>query len=348
MTKRERLFKEYNDLLARGVSVEQAHSALVSKYNVSRTYIRGALSKARNRKQSAEIVYLDTHNLQVSSESNLNDIDKWNAALASLSKRKRWVTVAHIADVHFPHHDKQALALAYELIRRKQPDIIIVGSDTADFSVISSFGADPDEYEQITDVIDDFCEYYHPHVDELRAIAPNAIILFLMGNHEERIYAEMRENAPKLRRTIERAWVDAVRYGGRVLWIGNTQEVEIGYLLVKHGDRHNEGVAKSLLEQECYQVSVMAGHVHRLTTYTKTGRKYSVTAITSGCLCKPIPDYTAKKGKRPTNTWQQGMAFATVDMQGVDVFFENIAIKHIGNRLVAISDNSVVEMPLAA
>src|SRR5690606_238396 len=130
-----------------------------------------------------------------------------------------------------------ALNMAYRLMAHRQPDVIVVGSDTADFSVISSFKPSPDNDEQIDDELDELRRYWIPHIDTLRAAAPKAALVYILGNHEQRIYDHMADAAPKLRKTVERAWIDMVSYQGRVIWLGRTEEVEIGHLLVKHGDK---------------------------------------------------------------------------------------------------------------
>lgn len=274
------------------------------------------------------------------------DWDNWQDALSTFRTRG-YITVSHLCDIHFPDHDEAALNMAYRLVARKQPDVIVVGSDTADFSVISSFDPDPDANEDIDDVLFNFRDYWRPHIDNLNSIAPNAVKVMIVGNHEARIYSHVRNNAPKLRRTVEEAWLNTVRYGG-VLWVGHTQEVELSHLVCMHGNRHNEHIAKSLLEDQAYQVHIMAGHVHRSTSYTREGRKYPVTAITSGCLSKLIPSYVSSKGQSMRRKWNHGTAFANVDMRGTDVFFENVRFSSVDGRIVAMSDNQILEQGVAA
>lgn len=273
------------------------------------------------------------------------DSERWQDTLSTLRQREQYIRVAHLCDIHFPDHDEAALNLAYRLIARRQPHIIVVGSDTADFSLISSFTPSADHGEAVTDELDELRRYWMPHIDTLQSAAPNAALVFVMGNHEQRIFDFMEGNAPKLRKTVERAWVDTVSYQGRVMWLGRTEEVEIGHLLVKHGDATNEHAAKSLLEAESYQVSVMSGHIHRITNYSRMGRKYAVGAITSGCLCQLNAHYLKR---RPKRVWQHGTALATIDLKGTDVWFDNIAFQHVGAQLVAVSEGIVIAQPAAA
>lgn len=274
-----------------------------------------------------------------------DDRERWRDIVEALRTRERYVGVGHICDVHFPDHDEAALNLAYRLIARRQPNIIVVGSDTADFGLISSFTPNPDHDEDISDELDELRRYWIPHIDTLREIAPHATLVYILGNHEQRILDHMAENAPKLRRTVERAWIEMITYQGRVLWLGRTEEVEIGHLLVKHGDKTNEHVSKALLEAESYQVSVMAGHVHRLNTYYRTGRRYAVSGITSGCLCNLMPHYAKR---RPSRVWQHGTAFGVVDLQSTEVFLDNIEFHHTPTALIAASNGDIIAQPVIA
>lgn len=271
------------------------------------------------------------------------DWQRWQDTLSTLRHNTQFVTVSHLSDIHFGDHDESALNMAYELVRRKQPHIIVVGSDAADFGVLSSFTPNPDEHEAVDDVLDHFKRYWWAHIDKLRQVAPNAALVHIHGNHEQRIYRFMAENAPKLRLTVEQAWIEALTYQGRVMWIGRTEEVEIGNLLVKHGDRTNEHVAKSLLEDVSYQMSVMAGHVHRLTSYERAGRKYSIKAVTGGCLQNLVPAY--KRGKSKGRPQQQGTCFAVTDLRGTGTWFDNIEFVRSGKHLVAVTDNEWLQMP---
>lgn len=310
----------------------QSYRQIAAMYGVTEDTIRSRIKRYRKNLVPAVVLKKDNQPL---------DWERWQDTLSTLRTRG-YISVAHVCDVHFPDHDENALALAYELIRRNQPDVIVVGSDTADFGAISSFTPDPDENEAYADVLDNFNRYWKTHIDRLKTVAPAAALVFIMGNHEQRLYDFVANNAPKLRRTVEQAWIESVSYQGRVMWIGHTQEVEIGNLLVIHGNRHNEHVAKSLLEDASYQMSIMAGHVHRLTSYARSGRKYAVAAVTSGCLCQLHPIYM--KGKSMRRAWQHGTCFATVEMRSMDVWLNNIEFRQSPRGIVAVSGGEWIEI----
>ncbi len=249
----------------------------------------------------------------------------FNTALLALQRTKPVITVAHCADCHFPDHSPEALELTYAIYKRSKPDVIVVGSDEADFSVLSSFDPDPDAAEQTIDVLDDFSAFHRTHVERLRKAVPKALIVFIHGNHERRIFNFLAIHAPYMRRYVGRGWIDIVRAGGLCHWVGNVSEILItDHLLVKHGERSSEHVSKAMLVDAGYQVSIMAGHTHRLNQFTFKGYHRTVTAVTSGCLCKTVPGYMSSKGVKPLRQWQQGSAIARIDVASGNVWIENL------------------------
>ena len=146
--------------------------------------------------------------------------------------------------------------------------------------------------------------------------------MFVIGNHEKRIFDYINRQAPQVRKTVWRRFVEIVRCGGRVLWLGEVDAVRFGPLRVMHGNRHNQHVAQSLLQDAAYQTSVMAGHVHRLTFANKRGDDFPVSAVTSGCLCHYPAAYM--KRKTPTQRWMLGTAIAEVNLRGRDVHIDNL------------------------
>lgn len=276
-------------------------------------------------------------------DANQYDFDQWQQTKSDLRTNKGYIKLSHLSDLHKGDNDLDADEMNYRMVEINQPDVIVVGSDTADFSLISHFAPDPDDFEVVQDVIDDFSKFWQAHIDRLNLISPRSKLVFIYGNHEIRIHDWVAENAPKFRKTINRAWVEAVQYGGKVMYVGRTQELEIGNLLVKHGDVTSQNTSKALLDRVSYQMSVMAGHIHRVTSFTQQGRHYMVSAITAGCAQSLNPRYVKKKGLVPPRPWVHGTAFATVDMKSNYVSFENIVYQREFNKLIAITNGQIVE-----
>lgn len=250
------------------------------------------------------------------------DQGPWLQRLHYLYDNEPEIAVMHLCDIHYPFHNTPGLDLAYQLVEHVQPHVIVVGSDAADFSIISSFPKDPDVVEEGDDVLQTFEEFWNPHIHELRRRAPNATLVYILGNHDVRIYKFIMAMAPQVRRTIWAAFERIIRCGGAVKWIGETDQVRLGPLTVMHGNRINIHAAKALLEDAAYQTCISAGHVHRLTSWVKRGPDYQITGITSGCLCGYTAHYM--KHKTPTTRQQMGTAVNYVNLRGREVHQDNI------------------------
>jgi hypothetical protein len=232
-----------------------------------------------------------------------------------------YTTVMHLCDIHTPYQHAPALDVTYQLVRHVKPGFVVVGSDFFDFSSLSSFPQDADDAER-DDALDAVEGPYNAHIAAVTKAAPDAALVFVLGNHEKRVFDYINRQAPQVRRTVWRRFVDIIRCGGRVLWLGEVDSVRFGPLRVMHGNRHNQHVAASLLQDAGYQMHVMAGHVHRLTFANRRGEDYPVSAITSGCLCHHPAPYMRRK--TPTQKWMLGTAIAEVNLRGRDVHLDNL------------------------
>lgn len=267
----------------------------------------------------------------------------FQAALRKLQRTKRFLTVAHLSDVHYPDHDPKALQLAYQVIKEIQPDLIAVGSDGADFPTLSKFAPNPDEVERGRDVLKAYKGFHMEHAAKVHDAAPNAELFYIMGNHCVRIYNFVFEHAPKLRDTIEEAWIGAVRAGGLVHWLGNVSGVRIANaLIVKHGERTGVNAAKNMLIDRGGQISIMGGHVHHFSKYTITGEFKTVTAVTGGCLCNLRPSYLKVKGQQPLCDWQQGSTYAVVDTVKDNVWFTDCVFLPNKKGLYTMLDRQIL------
>jgi hypothetical protein len=249
------------------------------------------------------------------------DQGEWVRCLHQLASRKRVATVMHLADVHFPFQHGPALEVTYQLIEEAQPDIIVVGSDAFDFAMLSHFSHDADLNESEPDVLKEAERYWREFILRIRLVAPNAILVWIWGNHDQRLMKYLNDEAPKLRITTMEKFVEIVRCDGEVLYIGYTDYVRIGPLVVQHGYRTALNAAKNQLLDAGGQISTMAGHVHRTSEYEVRGEDFTVRSIVSGCLTN-YPHY--QKGRRQGAKWQLGTCVATVDFYSREVDFENL------------------------
>ena len=96
------------------------------------------------------------------------DQGPWLEWLHDAAAGRRYITVMHACDIHFPFEHGPALDVFYQLVERVQPDLIVVGSDSADFALISTFDKDADLDEATDDVLDEFERYWNPFIHRLK------------------------------------------------------------------------------------------------------------------------------------------------------------------------------------
>lgn len=250
------------------------------------------------------------------------DQGPWLEWLNDTAAGKRYITVMHLCDIHFPFQFDPALEVTYQLLRHINPDLIVVGSDAVDFALIGSVDQDPDIDEATSDVLDEFQEHWTPFVHKVCEAAPNAVLVWIWGNHERRIKRFLNKQAPKFRKRILRDFIEIIRCGAGVLYIGDTDYVRAGPLVVHHGTRTGFYAAKNSLLDAGGQISMMGGHVHYPSEFDIQGEDFTVRSIVSGCLCT-YPHYMT--GVRMTKPPQLGTGVGDVDLRSRDVELKNIS-----------------------
>lgn len=182
----------------------------------------------------------------------------------------------------------------------------------------------------------------HLFLQEQRAVAPDAKIILLEGNHDRRMQKFVQNNAlaafgikkanapeswpvmslPNLLRLDEIGveYIDA--YPAGMWWINEK-------LRAIHGDKVNSGGNTAMkYTNEMPHISTVFGHIHRQeiqskTTFDRNG-KIKVMGISPGCLCRVDGAVPSVKGSTDVNgrpvvyyeNWQQGMAVITYKPEG--------------------------------
>lgn len=234
-------------------------------------------------------------------------------------------------------HDEKALDICIKVVDDLQPEVIALVGDNLDLPEMGKYVTYP-AYAQTTQASIDratlFCA-------QLRAAAPNAKIIWLAGNHEERMPKYLVQNAGAaygLRKgNTPDSWpVLSVPYLCRMDEFGI--EYRPGYpasdywvnekLRIIHGDRvkSSGSTAHVYLNQE--KTSVIYGHIHRIETAFKTREDFdgprTIMAASPGCLARidgAIPstrggvDLDGRPLTRHEN-WQQGIGVVTYEDDG--------------------------------
>ena len=219
-------------------------------------------------------------------------------------------TVIFIADHQVPYQDKKAVRLSQRYIEDVQPDITVFGGDVLDFpNFTTKFLREQKSPEEVLKQIK-VARGYLEH-----AVMNSKRVVFIDGNHEERLRTYILDKAPEL---------TAFAKKDRPLTIGSLLGVEgVEYLgpygeafvyhgfVFKHGEAVGRNPARTELENE--GSSGMSGHVHRFNRASRTDRAGAHAWWTVGCLCNirglNVPPGRVSGHSRVRNQ-QQG--FATI------------------------------------
>ena len=250
-----------------------------------------------------------------------------------------------------PTHDESAIDVCLAMIEELQPDLIVCVGDNLDLPEMGKYVTYP-AYAQTTQASIDratmFCA-------QMRSAAPNARIVWLAGNHEERMPKYIVQNAMAaygLRKgNAPESWpVLSVPYLCRMDEYG--VEYKPGYpaadfwinkkLKIIHGDRVKSSGSTAHVYLNNEKVSVIYGHIHRIETAFKTREDYegpkTVMAASPGCLARIDGAIPSTKGGvdldgRPLTrheNWQQGVGVVIYEDSGDHKFSYEVATIYNG------------------
>lgn len=240
-----------------------------------------------------------------------------------------------------PMHDEDAMTLALQIALDAQPDVIINLGDFIDLPEWSSKFLVLPEFVLTTQPAIDRA---HRFLAQQRAVAPDATIKLLAGNHDDRLGKAIAKNAMaalRLRRAesphelpvlsmpfllrLEELGVEyAPGYpAGRIpIAEGGAGQTP---LYAIHGEKLD--IAKVAKDE---RQSYIQGHIHRMAhhaiTYERSGRPETVVALSPGCLCRidgAVPSTRSSVDDQGVpllryETWQQGLAIIE---EGGDGFY---------------------------
>ena len=206
---------------------------------------------------------------------------------------------AVFGDHHFPYHDTFCVNESLRVVRRDQPGTIHLLGDVADCYAVSRHRRDPARVLKFQDEIDQTRDY----LKRLRKAAPRARIVYLAGNHEDRLIKFLCDKAPELKNL--RALTLGSLLGLALLnieWIESSAPYQIGDWWFTHGDavrKHAAYTARAKMEQ--VGANVIIGHTHRMGLSCATTWTGTTVGIENGCLCSLDCEYV-----QGTPNWQQG------------------------------------------
>jgi len=207
-----------------------------------------------------------------------------------------------ISDLHYPYIDKKTIKLVIDIfLPDVKPEYLILGGDMIDFYGLSRFTKDPKRALQTQEDLDGLKEILY----RIREYLPETKIIYLEGNHEDRLTRYKWTKAPEmayiralgLEKLLDLEKLD-------IKYIPYTKYWNYKKIYFVHGDviRKQSGyTARSMLDK--WGVNLICGHSHRTGKHNHTTLNGNQGAWESGCLCDIDPEYV--KGKAD---WQQGMS----------------------------------------
>lgn len=234
-------------------------------------------------------------------------------------------------------HDERAISIMMAMVNDVHPDQIVLLGDNLDLPEFGKYRLSPAfalTTQASIDRATTLCA-------ELRSAAPKAKIVWLAGNHEERLTNYILDNAKAAfgitKGNTPKAWPDmSVPSLCRMEEYG--VEFESGYpagrylinnqLACIHGTRVRSRGSTAHIYLNEQKLSVIYGHIHRIETAYKTREDYdgprTIMAASPGCLARIDGAIPSTKGGvdldgRPLTrheNWQQGLGIVTYEKKG--------------------------------
>jgi predicted phosphodiesterase len=252
-----------------------------------------------------------------------------------------------------PTHDEDALAVALAIVRDVQPDKVVLVGDNVDAPEFGKYRLSP-AYALTTQASIDRATTLSA---ELRACAPDAEIVWLAGNHEERLVNATLDNLkaafglrrgnskhelpvlsiPYLCRFDEYGITYLPGYPASSYWINEK-------IKVIHGDKVRSGGSTAHAYLNNSKCSVIYGHIHRREWAERSRDDYdgpkTILAASPGTLARCDGSVPSTKGGldldgRPlpiVEDWQQGVGVVTYEPGDGRFWYEQVAI-HQGEAL---------------
>lgn len=244
-------------------------------------------------------------------------------------------------------HDEAALELLLQAVADIQPDLIVMVGDNLDLAEFSRYRM-TDAFARTTQATVDWGTLF---CARLRTAAPLARIVWLAGNHEERLPNYILDNGRS---------AFAIRQGGNpdgwpvmsVPHLLRLDESEVEYLpgypashfwinerlRVIHGNRVKSNGSTAHLYLDNEKTSVIYGHIHRREWAERTRMDYdgakTIMAASPGCLARTDGVVPSTKGGndlfgrplRIQEDWQQGFGVVTYEPGDGRFVYEQVAI----------------------
>jgi len=257
------------------------------------------------------------------------------ARLAELRSLNRWGRFAKVTDFHLPYQDNAAVELTARILEDYQPDLRTAWSDGFEFKPLGKWENNDQIFKRVWDSDPQNILNAHGSLEAvLRDAVPKALAFIEPGNHDERMYRYLRQNAPMFADfTLFHMMREFTNHG--VVWLGEgivDVHLSPGFVTL-HGHYATKQRATTAMNHAFdygYQRSTCAGHVHAFGSFILRGADFDVFNYTVGCHAELQPPYSPYR-----QNWQQGIGLCDFDPNGRALNFYQIAYHRIGSYLVA-------------
>lgn len=174
------------------------------------------------------------------------------------------------SDMQVPHQDKRAVELAFKVMKWFKPTVIVNIGDLADGTGTSRW-ADGTTEETLAGIVEEN-EMVRDYWAKLRKFAPDARMIWTLGNHDIRPFEYVDKKAPALREMIsyESLWGTGT-FDVEVYDYNLPPQVKMGDIYIHHGvavSKHAGDSARADVEN--WGVSIVRGHSHRQGYFART------------------------------------------------------------------------------
>lgn len=246
-----------------------------------------------------------------------------------------------------PTHDEQAIGVCLSVIQKIQPNVIVCVGDNFDAPEFGKYRLSP-AFALTTQASIDRCTLFGA---ELRSAAPAADIIWIAGNHEERLTNAVIDNLkaafglrrglspsedpvlsiPFLCRFDEHRVRYLAGYPASSYWINERLRVVHGSKVASGGSTAHKYLATS-------KTSIIYGHIHRREWAERSREDFdgpkTIMAASPGTLAKTDGAVPSTKGGidldgRPltiVEDWQQGFSVVTFQPGDGEFWYEQIPI----------------------
>ena len=220
------------------------------------------------------------------------------------------------ADLHIPFQCNNTLKAF--ISHCKDKDLIVLNGDTMDFYGISKFDSSPNRADDL--------EYEltcgRGVLEQIRNINSKAEIIFIMGNHEERLSKFLSRGKNKALFNLSCLKIENLlnfeKY--RIQLVNNIYHLNKNFIIT-HGVSCGNEPAK--MEAQRYMISGLSGHAHKSSVFIRRYLNKTIKWYSAPCMCDiEQMDYAAKF----RHAWTKGFCLIDYDKNNFKV--EEVEITH--------------------